>query len=326
MTWESLIDRTITSFSPDVSRTKVRKYLEEAEEDFALETRCYIKDWAYMPNAGDDTIDLPTDFIELVGQVEFKTRTLQPFATYTEYSRYRTDSTLKTGNPEYYFIRGHKMYLVPALTSSDLVTFSYAAKPTHLDDNATKYKKLRFDNLSSDNFYNGDSIKFLAQTSSNPTLNTVLGTAIVEDVIDVAQKTGYLIVSSLAAETNQTIVDNCKIINDGEEEQMWNTSFGDYATLLTNWQSLGLGGIGILNGVAIAHSTAGDNPLIPNVYHNALVNYAKSMLSDDEGDSNRSNMFLSRYVNDKTNAKTQVSGKGISGPHTVTDAYGSTFI
>jgi len=324
MNWESLIDRVLTSFSSDIPRVKVRKFLEEAEDDFALDTKCYVKDWSYMPNAGDDTIDLPTDFIELIGQVEFKTRTLKPFATYTDYSRYRTDSTLKTGNPEYYFIRGQKMYLVPALTSADLVTFSYAAKPTHLEDSATKYKKLRYDNLSSDNFYNGDNIKFLAQTSSNPSLNTVLGTATVVDVIDIAQKSGYLIVSDLTAASNQTIVDNCKIINDGEEEQMWNTSFGDYPTLLTNWATLGLGGIGLLKGVAIDHATAGDSPLIPEVYHNALICYAKSILYDDQQDSQRSSMFYNRYLNDKANAKAQVSGKGISGPHHVTDAYGST--
>lgn len=326
MTWESLIDRTLTSFSPDVSRTKIRKYLHEGEEDFALDTRCYIKDWAYMPNTGDDTIDLPTDFVELVGQVEYKTKTLKPFSTYTEYSRYRTDSTLKSGNPEYYFIRGQKMYLVPSTTDSSLVTFSYAAKPVQLTDSATTYKKLRFDNLSSDNFYNGDNVKFLAQTSSNPTLNTVLGTAIVEDVIDIAQKSGYLIVSSLAAASGETIVDNCKIVNDGEEEQMWNTSFNDYATLLTNWQTLGLGGIAILKGVSIAHATAGDSPTIPTAYHNNLVNYAKAMLCDDDGESRKSNNYLKRYEQSKFSAKSQVSGKGISGPHTITDAYGSTFI
>lgn len=324
MTWESLIDRTITSFSPDVSRTKVRKYLEEAEEDFALETNCYIKNWGYMPNAGDDVIDLPEDFVALVGQVEFKTRTLKPFSTYTEYSRYRSDSTLKTGNPEYYFIRGQKMYLVPALTASDLVTFSYAAKPTQLNDDASAYKKLKYDNLSSDNFYHGDSIKLLSQATG--TVNTVLGTATVEDVIDITQKSGYLIVSSLAAASGQTIVDNCKIVNDGEEEQMWNTSFGGYASLLTNWQTLGLGGIALLNGVAINHATAGDKPVIPDAYHRSLTNYAKSMLSDDQGDSQRSNLYLNRYTDSKLAAKQQVSGKGISGPHTVTDAYGSTFI
>ena len=43
-------------------------------------------------------------------------------------------------------------------------------------------------------------------------------------------------------------------------------------------------------------------------------------------DQKQANNYLKRYEQSKFSAKSQVSGKGISGPHTITDAYGSTFI
>jgi len=312
MTWETLIDRVLTSFGPDVPRTKVKKYLQEAEEDFAIGTYCLVKNFSYMPYQGDDFIELPKDFVELQGNVEFKTRTLDRVSHFEDFSRYRTDGSVKTGNPDYYFIRGNKMYIYPAISTAGLVTFSYVARPIQLDD-AVTYKRLQYDDLESDQFYIGNTIS--GRTSS--------ATATVVERIDVAQKKGTLVLGSI----NGAFQDNEVIVTESDEQGMWLTAFGDsWDTLLLNWQKVGLGGIADVNGVLYNYTGVGASPTIPENYHSYLVCYVKAALAEDNGDGNGAQYYRNKYDLDKQQTKIQIRHKGIDGVQTVADVFGNVYI
>ncbi len=312
MTWEALIDRVLTTFGPDVPRIKVKKYLQEAEEDFAMGTQCHVKNFAYMPYTNDDFIELPKDFVELQGNVEFKTRTLDRVSHFEDFSRYRTDGTIKTGNPDYFFIRGEKMYIYPAISTAGLLTFSYVARPTQLDSDTT-YRKLQYDDLESDQFYIGETIS--GRTSS--------ASATVADIVDVAQKKGTLVLSGISG----TFQDNEVIVTESDEQGMWLTNFGNsWSTLLTNWQSVGLGGIADVNGVIYNFSGAGASPLISENYHSYLVCYAKAALAEDSGDGTGANYYRNKYEADKEQTRIQTRHKGIDGVQTVADVFGNVYL
>jgi len=312
MTWESLIDRALTTFGYEIPRVKVEKYLHEAEQDFSTDTRCFVKTFTYMPNTNDGHIELPEDFVEIVGQVEFKTRTLDRLAAFDEFSRFRTTDELKTGDPKCYYIRGDKMFIYPAVSSVGLVTFSYIAETKYLDD-ATTFKFLQYDALESDQFYDGDTIKGVTSNA----------TATVADVIDIEQKTGTLVLKDVSG----TFQDNEKIIVTSDEQNMWQTTFGSFSTLLSNWQNLGLGAIAIVNGVIYNYDNRNSSPTIPKVYHRYLVDYAKAMLCEDIGENdNKSQYYYQRFEQGKQKAKVQTSNKGISGPQSVHDTYGNVYL
>tara|TARA_R100001463_G_scaffold38729_3_gene83105 strand:- start:180 stop:1118 length:939 start_codon:yes stop_codon:yes gene_type:complete len=312
MTWESLIDRALTTFGYEIPRVKVEKYLQEAEQDFANDTRCFVKTFTYMPNTNDGHIELPEDFIEIVGQVEFKTRTLDRLAAFDDFSRFRTTDTLKTGDPKCYFIRGDKMFIYPAISTVGLVTFSYIAETKYLDD-ATTYKFLQWDALESDQFYDNENIKGVTSNA----------TATIADVIDIEQKTGTLVLKDITG----TFQDNEKLIVTSDEQNMWQTQFGSFSNLLTNWQNLGLGAIAIVNGVIYNYGSRNSSPTIPKVYHRYLVDYAKAMICEDIGENdNKSQYYYQRFEQAKQKAKVQISNKGISGPQSVHDTYGNVYL
>ena len=314
MTWESLTDRVLTSFGSSVPRVKVKKYLQEAEEDFALGTKCLIKTFSFMPFNKDDFLKLPADFLEIKGNVEFKTRTLKRVSHFEDFSRFKTDGTIKQGNPEHYFIRGEKMYFYPAISSVGLITFSYVARPVQLDSGVT-YKRLQIDDLESDMFYVGDEV--LGRTG--------LTTAIVADVIDVQQKTSTLVLHTIAS-GDGGFDDNELLVATGDEQAMWLSNFGNWTNLLANWQTIGLGGIADVNGILYDYTGAGASPTIPESYHNYLVCYAKSELSEDMGDPNAASNYRAKYENDKERIRVLSTRRGMDGVQTIVDVYDGSYI
>jgi hypothetical protein len=312
MTWESLTDRVLTTFGSGVPRVKVKKYLQEAEEDFALGTKCHIKNFAFMPYSDDDFITLPKDFIELVGNVEYKTKTLERLAHFEDFSRYKTDGNVKKGRTEYFFIRGEKMYLFPACSNIGVISFSYVARPAQLDS-ATTYKYLQFDDLESDQFYIGDPI--LGRTSD--------ATATVADRVNVSQKTATLVLSGISG----TFQDNEVIVATSNEMNMWLTSYSNnWSTLITNWQDIGLGGMADVRGAVYNYDSPGTSPVIPENYHTYLVSYAKAAIAEDNGDVNSAISFRTKYEFEKEQLRVQSRHKGITGVQTVIDVYGNTAI
>ena len=312
MTWESLTDRVLTTFGSGVPRVKVKKYLQEAEEDFALGTKCYVKDFSYMPFKVDSYIELPKDFIEIKGNVEFKTRTLNRVSHFEDFSRFKTDGSIKQGNPEHFYIRGERMYLYPAVASVGLIAFSYVARPVQLDSGTT-YKYLQFDDLESDQFYVGDEI--LGRTSA--------AEATVAEIVDLAQKQATLVLSGVTG----VFQDNEVVVVTSDEQGMWLGSYSnDWSQLLANWQVLGLGGIADVKGLVYDFSGAGASPAIPENYHTYLVCYAKAAVAEDNGDLNGSSVYRSKYETDKEKTRVQSSHKGIDGVQTIVDVYGGSYL
>jgi hypothetical protein len=311
MNWETLIDRVLVSFDDNVPVVKAQKYLQEAEEDFAFYTKCYQKDWSFWPETGDTYIDLPKDFVGLTDQVQFKTMSLKHFESYQDFSRFRTDGTAKTGNPEYYYLMGDKVYLVPGVATAGLVSFSYAAKPTMLTNSTSKYKFMRYDGLKSDQFHLRDSIKGLTSNA----------TATVADVRRVVQKAGYLVLESITG----SFQDDEQVVAITDESEMFLTNLGNWANLLSSWSSLGLGAMAYVQGLPYAYSEAGDEPQIPRAYHSYLADYAKANIAEDNADS-RASMFYDKYYANREKIRTDYPNRGIHGPYQVSDAFGSTFI
>jgi len=314
MTWESLTDRVLTTFGSGVPRVKVKKYLQEAEEDFALGTNCYVKDFSYMPFKVDSYIELPKDFIEIKGNVEFKTRTLNRVSHFEDFSRFKTDGSIKQGNPEHFYIRGERMYLYPAVASVGLIAFSYVARPVQLDSDADPgYKYLQFDDLESDQFYVGDEI--LGRTSA--------AEATVAEIVDLKQKQATLVLSGVTG----VFQDNEVVVVTSDEQDMWLGSYSnDWSQLLANWQVLGLGAIADVKGLIYDYDGAGASPAIPENYHTYLVCYAKAAIAEDNGDLNGSSVYRSKYETDKEKTRVQSSHKGIDGVQTIVDVYGGSYL
>ena len=307
MVWESLIDRTLTSFDAGTPRVKVRKYLEEAEVDFALGTKCYVKDWSYMHKSGSISIPLPNDFVEVVGQVEYDTAILDHRRDFKVSSRFKKNNQLKTGTPQSYYVRGDKMFIYP-VSGTGLVTFSYAAMPTHLDPLLADpgYVWLRFKDLTYEQFYSGDSIEGLTSGA----------TAEVVDVVNVYQDHGYLVLKDWDQTSFQ---DSEQIYKACEEEGMWGNIYASWEDLLDDWASLGLGGVANARGIEYDYSDPGVSPVIPDVYHADLIHYARSALYADQADDQRSLQSKAIYETNKQEAGIQLPMKGYSGPNQIID-------
>ena len=71
------------------TKQKAKRYLEEAQQDFAFHSRCYQRNLSIFIDANDHTIGLPDDFIEISGYVEFRNRVLK---TYRDKMRMRSNS------------------------------------------------------------------------------------------------------------------------------------------------------------------------------------------------------------------------------------------
>ena len=316
MTWSSLVDRVMAGLpfqgSNDFNFTKVKKYLEEAQEDFAFYTKCYEKDFSFYLDAGDQYLTLPSDFVELVSTVEFKGSNLELFQRHEVIDRRKSDNTFRTGTPEYFDIQGDRMVFVPAPSVAALCTFRYVAKPTNLTDSATAYKKLRYDTLTSSAPVIGTTLNAKRWDGSAYT-TAVTWSAVVSDYID-DNLEGTLIIGSQTGSINN----NDLIIALDDEVEMWNSIYSNWATLLSNWGDLGLGFKALANGTPYDFPTAGDEPSIKQIYHPFLVDYAKAQMYWDVGDA-RAKDYMANYMMNRENTRKQFGARGIHGPARVAD-------
>ena len=312
MIWASLVDRVLTGFPSDnnnFNQTKAKKYLEEAQEDFAYNTKCYEKNFSYYLDEGDTTIPMPKDFIDLISTVEFRGANLPIFQRSEIFSRRKVDNTFRTGTPEYFQIEGNNMSFVPSPSQGGLVTFRYVAKPTNLDDSATAYKKLHYDALTSSAPYIGDTLA--AKRGSNN--SDVTFSATVVDYID-NNLTGTLIMGDVTGSVNN----NDLLVTTGDETEMFLALQGSWDSLVESWADLGLGFKAVANGTIFDFSTAGDEPQINQIYHPMLVDYAKAALHWDIG-SNLADTYQTKYIQNRESVKRQYAHRGLHGPQKVAD-------
>lgn len=312
MLWSELQDRVSVAFPSTLEGLKSRalKYLELAQEDFAYHTGCYERNRVVYVDANQAKIPLPSDFISIQGQVEYRGAVIPYNPQIGVRSRRLSDSTYETGLPKEYFIDGMDLIFVPVPDTGGLMAFKYKAKPGTLTDSATAYKKLHYDGLTTGMFRAGDTL--LGRTSG-------VTATVVEDINDNLR--GVLTLTDVVLPTNVTTFANDEIlVTTNENTDMWETLSGDdWEDITTAWEDLGLGAKAVANGNLIAHATAGDSPVIPSAYHHFLMEYAKAMLYEDEGETQRSDRQLQRYYSNRNQVFSEFEFRQTGGLSNIVD-------
>lgn len=312
MLWSELQDRVSVSFPSTLEGLKSRalKYLELAQEDFAYHTGCYERNRVVYVDANQAKIPLPTDFISIQGQVEYRGAVIPYNPQIGVRSRRLSDSTYETGLPKEYFIDGMDLIFVPVADTGGLMAFKYKAKPGTFTDSATAYKKLHYDGLTTGMFRTGDEL--LGRTSG-------VSATVVEDINDNLR--GVLILTDLVFPTGKTTFANDEVlVTTNENTEMWETLSGDdWEDITTAWEDLGLGAKAVANGNLIDHATAGDSPVIPSAYHHFLMEYAKAMIYEDEGETQRSDRQLQRYYSNRNQVFSEFEFRQTGGLSNIVD-------
>ena len=308
MKWQTLIDRTILPFGSDlIHKKKARKYLAEAERDFAIFTKCYERERVIYSESDIAKNKLPDDFIELKWNVEYDGLVLDRFVN--QYPRRNTSNTLLKGKPSHYFIEDNNITLYPKPQADGRINLTYSAIPHNLEESSTAYKKLGYNTLSAGMFRSGTQIK---GRTSNATI----------EFDEANEDTGTLVLSSVSG----TFQQNEDIFTNDTKVGMWTTSLGSFDTLFSSWDAYGLGARAKIVGTAYDFTEAGQYPIIDNTFHDYLVDYAKGMMAEDIGDEKKSFTYLNRYYANREKAREIHVGKGSSNMSmTVADLSGSNF-
>ena len=304
-----LVDRAILPFGSDmIHKKKAKKFLVEAERDFSIFTKCYERERVIYAESGVVKNELPSDFIELKGNVEYDGLVLDQFNG--QYPRRNASNSLLQGKPSHYFIENNKIALYPKPQADGKIHFRYTAIPHNIEESTTAYKKLGYNTLTSGMFRAGTQIKGKVSNA----------TATVE-FDDSDEDTGTLVLSNVSG----TFQQNEDIFTNDDKVGMWSSTLGSFDTLFNNWDAYGLGGRAKVVGVAYNFSEAGQTPIIDSIYHDYLVDFAKGMMAEDIGDEKKSVSFLNRYYANREKAREIHIGKGASNmTMTVTDLSGGT--
>jgi len=303
--FSEMVDRASIPFEPsDETKVKAKKYLEEAQQDFAFHARCYERTLSIFIDKNDHTIELPADFIEISGYVEFRNRVLQHKRSQYEASRRDSQDNYYTGVPTHYDIKGNNLILFPSPSLTGIVQFQYLATVNSIQDSATAYKKLNYKDLKSNYFKVGASVQGLTSDAT---------AEVVEDISD--NDKGTLVLTNV----NGAFENAEQIVQIDEEQTMQNLMYSTWATLLQQWDTLGLGGRATVDGVAYSHKKAGDKPAINQAYHPFLIDYAKAMLFEDLGDYNRASAHMGRYMSNRGEVKAQYPNRHVYGVRQVAD-------
>lgn len=305
MLWSQIVDRASVPFEPnDEIKTKAKKYGEEAQQDFAFHTRSYERTRGIYIDSGDRELELPEDFIEIAGYVEFKNRILRIFPEHKLFPRRTSAGVYRTGTPEWYEIKGNFMYLNPSPTTVGILQFQYTATVNNLDDSATAYKRLNYKSLISGYWQVGKQIQGMTSNATG---------IIKEDIND--NNTGTLILSDISG----TFQANEQIVQLDEEQYMEELQQSSFADLLTSWDTIGLGARATTSGLTYGHSLAGDKPAILQAYHPMLIDYIKAMLFEDEDRYDIADRHMNRYISNRQLVKGQFQNRQRYGAEQVQD-------
>lgn len=305
MLWSDMVDRASIPFEPsDETKQKAKKYLEEAQQDFAFHSRCYQRNLSIFIDAGDHTIALPDDFIEISGYVEFRNRVLKTYRDKAKMPRRNANDDYYTGIPTNYDIQGNNLILYPSPSQTGIIQFKYNATVNNASDSATAYKKLNYKDLVSNYFTVGENVQGL---TSNATAK------IFEDISD--NDTGTLVITDITG----TFVNTEQIVQIDEEQTMERSLYTTMELLLVQWDKLGLGGRATVAGSAYPHATAGDKPSVQQAYHPFLIDYSKAMLFEDLGSYSKADRHMQRYMFNRDAVKSQHPHRHLYGSEQVLD-------
>jgi hypothetical protein len=304
-----MVDRVCIPFEPsDEVKVKAKKYLEEALEDFAFNTMCHEVERSIYIDQNDVKTLLPADFIGLSGQIEFDGKVLQLFQNSEGYPRRNSDDSYRTGTPTHFFLEGDNLILYPSPSKGGLIAIKYFARATNLEDSSTKYKRLNYKSLISNYFRVGERVQ--GRTS-------LVEATIVSDINN--NDIGTLVLSDIVFPENVTDFTHDEQIVQIDDEQAMELAQTNWSGLLSNWDTLGLGGRATVTGVLYNYAKAGDKPIISAKYHPFLMDYAKASLFEDIGDYSRSERHWRRYKNNIKVSKAQASNQEYAGAIQVAD-------
>lgn len=172
MTWSELIDRVLVSFESQRGQldTRVGKYLDEAQEDFALYSKMYVRKFNIYISAGKTAVDLPSDFVEMIDSPIFRgIRLTQRTSNAYLFNQDTSTNLFNKGTPAEYYIESKKFHIVPRPSQSGILTLTYVAIPNSLRSQTGMFQT-RFDGLVSEYFKVGETLK---SDGSNGTVASV---------------------------------------------------------------------------------------------------------------------------------------------------------
>lgn len=312
MTYDKLIQRALVPFEGRLGQLDSRAgfYMDEAQEDFALHTKCYKKKVNIYISANKVFVALPKDFLGLCDEPFFRGYTLKK-SRYggQEYNREVTTNQVNTGRPEEYAIENNKFYLLPRPSVAGILTISYIAIPASLRSK-TGLKQMKFDNVVSEYFDVGDVIKSRVGAS-----NTTNSQGTIERVDYDTPTGGVMTISNV---TNGFLTDNENFFVSGPETAHYEAQYGtNWNSFQTTWNDLGFGGMASVQGPQ--YDFVDTSPLIPEPYHYHLVDYVKAMIHQDLGNEKGFNTHMSMYTGNKERARTTVAYADTGGMSYVSD-------
>ena len=135
MNWNKLIQRALVPFEGRAGQLDKRAglYMDEAQEDFALYTKCHVKKTNIYISENKVFVSLPKDFVELADNPVFRGEYLSP-STYgsKHYNKEVMTNQLNTGSPREYAIEDKKFYFLPRPSTAGILTITYVAVPVSL--------------------------------------------------------------------------------------------------------------------------------------------------------------------------------------------------
>tara|TARA_R110001592_G_scaffold167175_1_gene402568 strand:+ start:2734 stop:3693 length:960 start_codon:yes stop_codon:yes gene_type:complete len=313
MNWDKLKQRALVPFEGRPGQLDIRAglYLDEAQEDFALHTKCYVKKVNIYITKDKVFIDLPKDFVEFTDNPIFRGEYLTP-STYggMHYNKEIETNLLNTGSPIEFAVENRKFYFLPRPSTAGVLTITYIAVPNSLRS-STGLKQLRFDNVVSEYFEVGDVIKSRIGAS-----NSTTSVATIERVDYDSPSGGVLTLSNI---TNGFTTDNEDFFVSGDESDHYASSYGtNWNSITTTWNNMGFGGIATVNGPQYSYTDL--SPEIPDVYHYLLVDYVKAQIHQDLGNTKAFQNHYSLYVGHKEKARTTVANAKYGDKSYVTDS------
>jgi hypothetical protein len=300
MNWDTLIQRALVPFEGRAGQLDKRAglYVDEAQEDFSMHTKCYVKK-THMYIAAEKTyIDLPSGFIELADHPIFKGRCLTKSASNSfNYSKSSETNRFRTGSTRDYYIENNRLYFLPRPSTAGILTLTYVAIPVSLRT-STGLKQLRFDNIVSEFFDVNDVIKSRAGASNTTSSVGTIKRVEYEDTLS-----GVLTYSPT---TNGFAVDNEDFFVSGPESAQYESSFGvNWDSFITTWNNLGFGGMAKTQGGHFDYTES--QPIIPDVYHIYLTDYVKAMIHQDLGNTKEFRTHYELYVVNREKARSTVA-------------------
>jgi len=302
MTWDNLIARTLVPFEGRIGQidTRAGLYLDEAQEDFALFTRCFVKKINVYYYKEKSHITLPDDFVELADEPIFRSHCLKKASSNSlDYTKSLDTNIARIGTPYEYFIEDNRMYLIPRPQKSGVLTITYVGVPKSLRS-LSGLKRFRFDTVASEYFRVGDVLKSRIGASNSTTT-----TATVERIEYLDALEGHIVISNI---TNGFTNNNEDFYASGGEADQYANDYGtDWSQFVQGWNVLGIGGLARTKGVQFDYTDT--KPQIPDVYHYHLVDYAKAMIHQDLGDIKQYQNHYSLYVANREKARSTVANK-----------------